>query len=86
MLGPESERPPWLEAFERFGLFMSRTVITELLLQRRPSQGRHGCRFGVHELTKGKAPKQLDFANDRLYQAYFDKNPQVCLSQSAKFC
>lgn len=34
MLGPESERPTWLEAFERFGLVMPRTVITKVPVAR----------------------------------------------------
>ena len=29
MLGPESERPPWLEAFERFGLFKPSTATAK---------------------------------------------------------
>ncbi|KAL3153323.1 hypothetical protein ABBQ38_011667 [Trebouxia sp. C0009 RCD-2024] len=49
ILLPESEVPPWLQAFER---------------------------FGVQELNKGKAPKDLKFPNDRLYQAYLSKNPE----------
>lgn len=79
MLGPESEVPPWLVAFERSGL----KCAVDFQSQLRTPQCMHDCRFGVHQLTNGKAPKQLDFANDRLYQAYVDKHPEVRRSQSA---
>ena len=75
--GSLSETPAWLEIMERsVGVRLSKCAKAACVYS--VLQFVESCRFGAFEPNKGKAPKQIQYDEDRLYQAYMAKHPEVC--------